>query len=65
VLVGEQHVIDPHAAAGDPLGDPLRRVDEEIAVGGFDEVAVGLDETAGVEGDFHECGKPARACPAR
>jgi hypothetical protein len=56
VLVGEQHVIDPHAATGDPFGDTLRRVDEKIAVGSFDEATVRLDHAAGVEGNLHKRG---------
>jgi hypothetical protein len=59
-LVGEQHVIHPRAAPGHPVGDAFGRVDEEIAIGSFDKIAVRLDEAAGVEGDFHDRPKAAR-----
>ncbi len=54
MLVGEQHVIDTDAELGDPIGDSLGSVDEKVAIGSFDKVAVGLDEAAGVGGDFHD-----------
>ena len=60
MLVGEQHIIHPDATLGDPVGDAFRRVDEEIPIGGFDKIAIGLDKAAGVEGDFHGRRKAAR-----
>ena len=53
VLVREQHGVHPHPPLGDPGGDALGRIDEEISLGGFGQVAVGFTEAAGVEGEFH------------
>ena len=54
VLMSEQHVIDADTAASDSVGDSFGRVDEEIAVRSFDEIAVGLDHAASVEGDLRK-----------
>ena len=54
MLVREQHVVHAHTALADPVGDAFRGVDEQVAVGSFDKIAVGLDKAAGVEGDFHD-----------
>jgi hypothetical protein len=54
VLMSEQNVIDADTAASDPVGDSFGRVDEEIAVRSFDEIAVGLDHATSVESDLHK-----------
>lgn len=59
VLMGEQQVIDSHTKLAKPIGDPFGRVDEQIAVRAFDEVAVGLHHATSIEGNLH---KARRRC---
>ena len=66
MLVGEQHVIDTDAALGDPVGDALWCVDEQIAIGSFDEVTIRLHHAASVERNFHDSGKlRGRSAPGK
>jgi hypothetical protein len=65
VLMRQQNIIHPHPAFGDPFRDSLGRINEQISIGSFDKVAVRLNETAGVAGDFHISRKAERSRPDR
>lgn len=47
-------MVNPHSTLFDPLCDTFRRIDQQISIRCFDEVAIGLDEAAGVAGNFHD-----------